>query len=126
MLAKCYEEYRDRYTIEFDGTICNWEFKIHKVKAGQGYHAFHCENTTAGAYRDRFLTYMTYLQVPEEGGETEFLHQHRRIKPVVGRTLMWPPGFTHLHRGNSPLVGDKTYITGWFCINLLSDQMMHM
>ena len=57
---------------------------------------------------------MTYLEVPKEGGETEFLHQSLRIKPIVGRTLIWPAGFTHMHRGNPPLDGEKMYITGWF------------
>ena len=56
---------------------------------------------------------MTYLQAPSEGGETEFLYQSKRIDPVVGRTLIWPPGFTHKHRGNPPLKGEKFYITGW-------------
>ena len=60
------------------------------------------------------MAYMTYLEVPKKGGETEFLHQSLRIEPVVGRTLIWPAGFTHMHRGNAPLDGEKMYITGWF------------
>ena len=62
----------------------------------------------------RVLAWMTYLKVPEEGGETEFLYQSKRIEPIVGRTLIWPAYFTHLHRGNPPLKGEKYYITGWF------------
>ena len=60
------------------------------------------------------ITYMTYLEAPTKGGETEFLHQSLRIEPKVGRTLLWPVGFTHMHRGNPPLEGEKMYITGWF------------
>ena len=59
------------------------------------------------------MVYMTYLEVPKKGGETEFLHQSLRIDPVVGRTLIWPAGYTHMHRGLMPLDGEKMYITGW-------------
>ena len=62
---------------------------------------------------DRLMVYMTYLEVPKKGGETEFLHQSLRIDPVVGRTLIWPAGYTHMHRGLMPLDGEKMYITGW-------------
>ena len=62
----------------------------------------------------RMLAWMIYIKVPEKGGETEFLRQSRRIEPVIGRTLIWPAYFTHIHRGNSPLKGEKYYITGWF------------
>ena len=89
-------------------------YKIHKVKEGQGYHVWHYENDGQPKLNQRLLAWMSYLKVPEEGGETEFLHQSKRIEPVVGRTLIWPAYFTHMHRGNPPLKGEKYYITGWF------------
>ena len=118
-LEQCVEEYMTKYSIEIVGNLHSWMFKVHKVKEKQGYHVWHYEN---GGYevRDRFLTFMTYLQAPSEGGETEFLYQSKRIDPVVGRTLIWPPGFTHKHRGNPPLKGEKIYITGWFNISPLN------
>ena len=36
--------------------------------------------------------------------------------PEVGKLLIWPAGFTHMHRGNPPLEGEKMYITGWFTV----------
>ena len=54
------------------------------------------------------------LESPKKGGETEFLYQSMRIEPEVGKLLIWPAGFTHKHRGNPPLEGQKTYMTGWF------------
>ena len=35
-------------------------------------------------------------------------------KSKVGNVLIWPGGFTHKHRGNPPLKGEKIYATGWF------------
>ena len=112
-LSDCYHCYVDRYDIQFNGAICNNIFKIHKVRKTEGYHQWHYEKGSPSDI-DRLLVYMTYLEVPKKGGETEFLHQSLRIDPVVGRTLIWPAGFTHVHRGNPPLDGEKMYITGWF------------
>ena len=112
-LQKCLVRYMNRYNIEFHGTIFNDVFKIHKVKKSEGYHTWHYERNNPQSM-DRIFTYMTYLEVPKSGGETEFLHQSLRIDPKVGRTLIWPAGYTHAHRGNPPLEGEKMYITGWF------------
>ena len=112
-LMKCFKCYLKRYSISFGGPIYNEVFKIHKVRKSEGFHQWHYERSNFDAL-DRMMVYMTYLEVPKEGGETEFLHQSLRIKPVVGRTLIWPAGYTHMHRGNPPLDGEKMYIDGWF------------
>jgi hypothetical protein len=112
-IQQCLMEYISNYKILVRGSLHSWEFKVHKVKEKQGYHLWHYENPSYEV-RDRFIAFMTYLQAPLEGGETEFLHQSKRIDSVAGRTLIWPAGFTHMHRGNPPLKGEKIYITGWF------------
>jgi hypothetical protein len=119
-IMKCFECYIDRYSIVFDGIIVNHMFKIHKVKKTEGFHQWHYEKPNPDVM-DRVLVYMTYLEVPEKGGETEFLHQSLRVEPIVGRTLIWPAGFTHMHRGNSPLDGEKMYIDGWLNIARTDD-----
>jgi hypothetical protein len=112
VLGNCLENYMNEYDMGTMRLSCV-NFKIHKVKEGQGYHVWHYE-TEIVQTQYRILAWMTYLTVPEEGGETEFLYQSKRIEPVVGKTLIWPAHFTHLHRGNPPLKGEKYYITGWF------------
>ena len=63
--------------------------------------------------RRRLLFFILYLNDIEEGGETEFLYFKRRVKPQKGRLLLAPCGFTHYHRGNPPLSGDKYILTSW-------------
>ena len=113
LLKECLKCYVKRYSIEFSGPIYNDVFKIHKVRKSEGYHVWHYGRSSPENI-DLLMAYMTYLEVPKKGGETEFLHQSLRIDPVVGRTLIWPAGYTHMHRGNPPLDGEKMYITGWF------------
>ena len=113
-LKKCLGAYVSRYALNHM-TLQHKTFKMHKVLPTQGYHFWHSENGNQ-VDSDRILVYSTYLKVPEEGGETEFRHQSYRVKPIVGRTLIWPAGFTHTHRGNPPLDGEKYYITWWFSV----------
>lgn len=87
-------------------------FKIQKTKPEEGYHIWHYE-TDCDNCETRFLTYMVYLNDIEEGGETEFLYQRTRIKPQKGTIVLFPPHYTHVHRGNPPLKGIKYAVTGW-------------
>ena len=59
---------------------------------------------------------MTYLNDVSDGGETEFFHQKLKVKPVKGKTVLWPTDFTHLHRGNPPYEA-KYIATGWLASN---------
>jgi|TARA_A100001388_G_scaffold273326_1_gene255051 hypothetical protein len=59
----------------------------------------------------RFLAMFFYLNDVEKGGETEFAH--RKIKPVQGRCLAFPPMWMFPHRGAAPVTEDK-YIIGTY------------
>ena len=56
---------------------------------------------------------MTYLNDIEKNGETEFLHYNLKIKPKIGRTIIWPSEWTHAHRGLPTPEKEKYIITGW-------------
>lgn len=109
-----YTEYAAKYGVL--SSLASHRFydsiKIQKTKPAEGYHVWHCEhdNRKNGS---RLLLVMVYLNDVEEGGETEFLYQSRRIKPKRGTMVICPSGFTHTHRGNPPLTGDKYMINGW-------------
>lgn len=90
----------------------SYEFKIQKIGVGCGYHVWHFESETKDSMH-RIFTWMIYLNDVEEGGETEFLYQHLRIKPKKGTLVIFPAGYTHTHRGNTPLSNTKYIVTGW-------------
>jgi hypothetical protein len=87
-------------------------FKIQKTRPSEGYHLWHCENASP-MFKTRCISFILYLNDIEQGGETEFLYLSKRVQPKAGRLLIFPAGFTHCHRGNPPLSGDKYIATGW-------------
>tara|TARA_R100001143_G_scaffold29442_1_gene28744 strand:+ start:343 stop:936 length:594 start_codon:yes stop_codon:yes gene_type:complete len=109
----CYPKYANKFSILKEvGTHSIYDIRIQKTSPGQGYHVWHCENGDSSR-RDRLLVFSLFLNDVEEGGETEFLYQKRRVKPKKDRLLIFPSGFSHTHRGNQPISGDKYIITGW-------------
>lgn len=111
--SEAYPEYAEQFAILND---CDphkiWTHKLQKTLPREGYHVWHTENMGRNSC-NRLLTYILYLNDVEEGGETEFLYYGKRIKPTTGTLLLWPAGFTHVHRGNPPLSGEKYIMTGW-------------
>jgi len=95
------------------GDIVTDHVKIQKTLPGQGYHIWHTERYKERDGIKRVLAYTVYLNSVEEGGETEFLNQSQRVKPVKGRVVIWPANFPYVHRGNPPLSGEKFIVTSW-------------
>ena len=115
VVAECLDLYLDRFTSISNLPLLQMKINVQRTQPMGGYHAWHCESNGPGHVRDRLLASMMYLNTipPGEGGETEFLYQSKRICPVAGRVVIWPAGFTHTHRGNPPLSGDKYIATSW-------------
>jgi len=89
-----------------------FDFKIQKTEPSGGYHLWHCEHMSATTSK-RILAWSLNLNDDFEAGETEFLHQQRRVKPEKGTLCIFPAGITHVHRGNPPIGGNKYIATGW-------------
>ena len=110
---KCYNQYAEKYNILHSlGQHRSYTMKIQKTKPGQGYHVWHCE-TSDKETSNRLLAWTAYMNDDFEAGETEFLYQQYRYKPSKGDLVIFPAAFTHTHRGNPPIGGDKYIITGW-------------
>ena len=90
--------------------------KIQKTLPTEGYHVWHLEHGKGFDNEPRAFVFSIYLNDVEEGGETEFLHFSKRVKPKKGRIVIWPAGFPYVHRGNSPLSGEKYILTSWMML----------
>ena len=92
------------------------QLKMQKTRPTEGYHSWHCEYNNQLENVRTALAFMVYLNDVDEGGETEFLYQSKRIAPKFNRFVCWPAGWTHIHRGNPPLSNEKYVVTGWVSI----------
>ena len=116
-LQRCYDEYTTKYsTLKDNGNVRATAMKMQRTSPGGGYHVWHAEQGP-GPQASRAVVYMLYLNTlrPEDGAETEFLHQQKRFNPVENTMVIWPAAYTHVHRGNPVLgVAPKYIVTGWF------------
>tara|TARA_R100001015_G_C4629774_1_gene190883 strand:- start:1948 stop:2541 length:594 start_codon:yes stop_codon:yes gene_type:complete len=92
------------------------DLKIQKTLPTEGYHVWHIEHGAGYNNEPRAFVFSVYLNDVEDGGETEFLHFSKRVKPKTGRIVIWPSGFPYLHRGNPPLSGEKYILTSWMML----------
>jgi|TARA_R110002012_G_scaffold285727_1_gene476946 hypothetical protein len=92
------------------------DMKIQKTLPTEGYHMWHIEHGKGYGNEARAFVFSIYLNDVEEGGETEFLHFSKRVKPKKGRIVIWPAAFPYIHRGNPPLSGEKYILTSWMML----------
>ena len=102
----------DAYGVPFHFTT----LKIQKTLPTEGYHVWHIEHGKGFTTEPRAFVFSIYLNDVEEGGETEFLHFSKRVQPKTGRIVIWPAAFPYVHRGNSPLSGEKYILTSWMML----------
>lgn len=87
---------------------------IERIDPGQGFD-HHIDSGPVGTH-DRVLSTLLYLRDVEAGGHTEFPYQSIRTVPRAGLMLVFPPFWTHPHRGVSPISGPKYNITNFLCM----------
>ena len=113
-MQECYNEYKQKYDIidTLGQHRISPSVKLQKYEPSQGYHVWHCDNGDSHSSR-RMMVVMLYLNTVNGGGETELLYQSQRIVPKEGTLVFFPAGWTHTHRGNPPLNGNKYILNTW-------------
>ena len=109
----------DDYFIQYDTANDVAKFNIHRdyqiqfYEKGEGFYAWHCENSGVMHNSDRCLVFMTYCNNVPNGG-THFKNQKLTIPAIKGLTLIWPPWWTHTHKGQIAEEHEKMIVTGWY------------
>ena len=91
---------------------------IQRYLPNQGFFIEHHERSNLDLDRiSRELVFMTYLNTIEDfsenQGATVFPFQNQFVRPEIGKTLIWPAGFTHRHYGITHKSETKYIVTGW-------------
>ena len=118
-LLECYKSYKQSWPFLNDHfkRLDVGPFNIQKYNEGGHFAKVHSERTSL-QHLHRLFAFMTYLNDDFEGGNTTFYHYELNVKPVTGRTLIWPAEWTHAHQGQVITKGSKYIITGWLNIPL--------
>ena len=96
----------------FNGPFKDVGYAIQRTDPGEYYH-WHIDGGSH-QFSDRQLVAIWYLNdVGGPGGETEFINQNVKIKPEVGKLILFPPFWTHEHRGVKLQKGIKYIATTW-------------
>ena len=111
-IQPCIDDYLEQFPVLGRRKFSIHDCKIKKIKRGAGFHAWHYENGDVENSRRTFVIQI-YLNDDFDGGETEFLYQNKREKASAGDVLIFPCQYTHVHRGNPPIDGDKYLVTSW-------------
>ena len=113
-LHKCFIDYQHQWPF-MKNMIKNLDirsFNVQKYLKGDHFSKVHTERSNL-QHSDRVFAWMTYLNDVDDGGKTNFAHYDIKIKPEIGKTLIWPAEWTHAHSGEILNNGEKYIITGW-------------
>ena len=96
----------------FRGPFKDIGYNIQRYQPGEYYH-WHIDGGSH-QFADRQLVALWYLNdIKGPGGETEFRAQAVKIQPREGKLVLFPPFWTHLHRGKTLQSGSKYIATTW-------------
>jgi len=105
------KEFRETYPF-FKGPFKDMGYAIQRTNPNQFYH-WHIDSGSH-EFSHRQLVAVWYLNdVHGPGGETEFSLQNIKVKPEAGKLVLFPPFWTHEHRGVMLEKGVKYIATTW-------------
>ena len=111
-LGNSLNDYYDKFIFARQPSVICTEYNIQWYPPGGGFKKWHYESGSSAKLRSRHVAWQTFLTDNPDGG-TEFLYQKRYISAEKGKTIVWPAGWTHTHRGVVDPISEKMVITGW-------------
>ena len=115
LLKDCFLDYRNQYPFlnhKFFNRTHIGNFNVQKYNSGDHFSQLHSERVSLDSLH-RLFAWMTYLNNVDDGGTTNFEYYDIKVKPEIGKTLIWPAEWTHAHTGSILKSGTKYIITGW-------------
>ena len=96
----------------FGGRFKDIGYAVQRTGAGEFYH-WHIDGGSHELSHRQLVAIWYLNDVAGPGGETEFRHQAVKVTPEEGKLLLFPPFWTHEHRGVVLERGVKYIATTW-------------
>jgi len=112
-LTSAVKLYSDKFPILERFRLRDRGYQIQRTEVGEHY-TWHADVGNKHG-RDRVYVAIWYLNNVVEGGETEFKYQEYKVTPQVGKLVLFPAGWTHVHQGVSPISNTKYICVAWLC-----------
>lgn len=110
-LGRAIVQFRELFPF-FKGPFKDIGYQLQRTRPGE-FYTWHIDGGSHD-FADRQLVAVWYLNdVPAPGGATEFLFQDVRVQPERGKLVLFPPFWTHEHRGAPVEQGVKYIATTW-------------
>ena len=110
-LNRALVEFKNLYPF-FEGPFKDMGYSVQRTNAGEFYR-WHIDGGSH-EFSHRQLVAIWYLNnLTGSGGETEFLYQDIKVTPEAGKLILFPPFWTHEHRGQTLQQGSKYIATTW-------------
>lgn len=110
-LGLAIQEFRDAFPF-FRGPFKDSGYAIQRTNPNEFYH-WHIDGGSH-EFSQRQLVAVWYLNdVAGPGGTTDFSYQDVQVRPEAGKLLLFPPFWTHEHRGSTLQKGVKYIATTW-------------
>lgn len=89
-------------------------YNLIKYKEGQAFHNVHSDYYPFGVLSRRHLTGIIFLNDVKEGGELYFPHQDLTVKSEKNKMIIFPSGWTHVHKTFPPINQERYVLQIWW------------
>lgn len=89
-------------------------YNVIKYKEGQAFHNVHSDYYPFGILSRRHLTGIIFLNDVKEGGELYFPHQDLTVKSEKNKMIIFPSGWTHVHKTFPPINQERYVLQIWW------------
>jgi Rps23 Pro-64 3,4-dihydroxylase Tpa1-like proline 4-hydroxylase len=113
-LNRAMAKYHKKFPILNKRSMTDFGYHIKRYVPGD-FFDWHADNNDLSVCARQYIA-IFYLNDVKNGGETEFKHFDRAIKPKAGKVVFFPAGWTHEHRGVSPIGQNKYVVTVWLSL----------
>ena len=110
-INECAQDYSNKY-LKGHKLITYGNPKYQYYQQGEAFYGEHFD--ALNQTQPRVVAYITYLNTLTDGGGTYFTYQDYTVEPIKGKTVLFPPHYTHKHKGVVSLTQEKYIVTGWF------------